>query len=62
MGKNQEIQRSEDKFKGLLNAMMVCYAEHTKLVSENTKFIDESSAEDLQASKLLVDKSKEITE
>ena len=62
MTKNQDIQKSEEKFKGLLDALMSSYAEHSKLVNDNTKVIDQSSALDLVAAKNLVDQSKEITE
>jgi len=62
MTKNQDIQKSEDKFKSLLDALMSSYAEHSKLVTENTKAIDQSSAEDLVAAKNLVDQSKDIAE
>ena len=53
---------SEDKFKGLLDASMSGYAEHSKLINDNTKVTDQSSAVDLIAAKSLVDQSKEITE
>merc|ERR1712123_8742 len=62
MTKNQDIQKSEDTFKSLLDALMSSYAEHSKLVTENTKAIDQSSAKDLVAAKNLVDQSKDITE
>jgi hypothetical protein len=38
------------------------YAEHSKLINDNTKVTDQSSAVDLIAAKSLVDQSKEITE
>jgi len=62
MTKNQDIQKSEDKFKSLLDALITSYAEHSKLVNDNTKVIDQTSAEDLSATKSLVDQSKEVTE
>jgi hypothetical protein len=62
MTKNQDIQMREDKFKGLFDASMSGYAEHSKLINDNTKVTDQSSAEDLIAAKSLVDQSKEITE
>eukprot|EP00092_Neocalanus_flemingeri_P020555 GFUD01022268.1.p1 GENE.GFUD01022268.1~~GFUD01022268.1.p1 ORF type:complete len:1112 (-),score=327.91 GFUD01022268.1:215-3550(-) len=62
MTKNQDIQKSEDKFKSLLDALMTSYSEHSKLVNDNTKVIDQSSADDLTAAKNLVDQSKEIRE
>ena len=62
MTKNQDIQMREDKFKGLFDASMSGYAEHSKLINDNTKVTDQSSAVDLIAAKSLVDQSKEITE
>ena len=62
MTKTQDIQMREDKFKGLLDDSMSGYAEHSKLINDNTKVTDQSSAEDLIAAKSLVDQSKEITE
>ena len=62
MTKNQDIQMREDKFKGLFDASMSGYAEHSKLINDNTKVTDQSSAEDLIAAKSLVYQSKETTE
>jgi len=61
VSKNNDIQNSEENFKGLLESLMVSYAAHSKLVSDSTEAIEKASAEDIAASKNLVVKSKDIT-
>jgi len=62
MTKNNDIQNSEENFRGLLESLMSSYAAHSKLVTDSTEAIEKASAEDIAASKNLVVKSKNITE
>jgi len=59
--KNNDIQKSEDNFRSLLDALMSSYKDHSKLVSSHTQAIDQASAEDLSEVKILVNQSKVIT-
>ena len=52
-GKNKEILESENKFKGILDEMLVSYKAHSQLVSDSTNSMELEAEADLSALKAL---------